>query len=87
LCRDADRAGVEMTLAHHDATLDNQRCRGKTEFVRTEQRADHNVAAGLHLTVGLNADAATQLVEHQRLLGFSQTEFPRGTGMLDRGDG
>ena len=37
-----------MALAHHDAAFDHQRCRGKTELIGAEQRADQDVAAGLH---------------------------------------
>jgi hypothetical protein len=73
-----------MTLAHHDAAFDNQRRRGKAELVGTEQRADDDIAAGLHLTIDLQADTRAQAVQHQRLLRFGQTEFPRRTGMLDR---
>jgi hypothetical protein len=81
---DADRAGVQMALAHHDAAFDDQRRGGEAELVGAQQRADDHIAAGLHLAVDLHADAAAQAVEHQRLLGFGQTEFPRRAGMLDR---
>ncbi len=81
---DADRAGVQMALAHHDAAFDDQRRGGEAEFIGTEQGADDDVAAGLHLTVDLDADTRTQAVEHQGLLGFGQAEFPRRTGVLDR---
>ena len=82
---DADRAGVQVALAHHDAAFDDQRRGGETELIGTEQRADNDVAAGLHLTVDLDADTRTQAVQHQGLLGFGQTEFPRRTGVLDGG--
>ena len=49
-----------------------------------EQGADHHVAAGLHLAVGLHDDAVAQAVEHERLLRFGQAEFPGRAGMLDR---
>ena len=49
-----------------------------------EQRADHDVAAGLHLAVDLDEDPVAQPVEHQRLLGFGQADFPGGAGVLDR---
>ena len=62
---DTDRAGVQMTLAHHDAAFDHQRRGGETELIGTEQGADDDVATGLHLTVNLNADTRTQAVEHQ----------------------
>ena len=40
LRRDADRAGVEMALAHHDAAGGDQRRGGEAELVGAEQRAD-----------------------------------------------
>src|SRR5688572_30225496 len=43
LGRDADRAGVEMAFAHHDAAGGYQRCGGKAEFIGAQQRADHDV--------------------------------------------
>ena len=43
-----------------------------------------DVAAGLHLAVGLHADAAAQAVQHQRLLRLGQAELPRRAGVLDR---
>ena len=49
-----------------------------------EQRADHHVAAGLHLAVDLHRDAAAQAVQHQRLLRFGEPQFPRRAGVLDR---
>ena len=43
---DADRAGVEMALAHHDAAGGDQRRGGEAEFVGAEHRGDGDVAAG-----------------------------------------
>jgi hypothetical protein len=43
----ADRAGVEVALAHHDAADDDQRRGGEAELVGAQQRADDDVAAGL----------------------------------------
>ena len=84
LRRDADRARVQMALAHHDAAFDDQRRRREAEFIGAEQRADHDVAAGLHLAVGLHADAAAQAVQHQRLLRFGEAQFPRRARVLER---
>ena len=64
LRRDADRAGVQMANAHHDAAERDQRSGGKTKFLRAEQRGDDHVAAGLQLAVGLHHDAAAQIVQH-----------------------
>ena len=52
---DADRAGVEMALAHHDAAGRDQRRGGEAEFVGAEQRAHHHVAPGADAAVDLHA--------------------------------
>ncbi len=82
---DADRAGVEMALAHHDAAGGDQRRGGEAEFVGAEQRADHDVAAGADAAVDLHGDAAAQPVGDQRLVGLGKPDLPRRAGMLDRG--
>ena len=76
LRRDADRARVEVALAHHDAAFDDERRRREAELVRAEQRADRDVAAGLHLAVDLHGDATAQPVQHERLLRFGKTRAP-----------
>jgi hypothetical protein len=52
----ADRAGVEVAHAHHDAAGHHQRRGREPELLRAEQRGDHHVAAGLELAVDLNND-------------------------------
>ena len=47
LRRDADRAGVEMADAHHDAARDDERRGREAELLGAEQRRDDDVAAGL----------------------------------------
>ena len=74
---DADSAGVEVAFAHHDAAHGDERHGGETEFLGAEQGGDYHVAAGLELAVGLHADAAAQVVEHQHLLRLCEAEFPR----------
>jgi hypothetical protein len=37
------------------------------------------------LTINLNANARTQTVQNQCLLGFGQSQFPRCACMLDGG--
>ena len=58
LCGHPHRAGVQVALSHHDAAFDDQRGGRKAELVRTQQGTDHHVAAGLHLAIGLHANAA-----------------------------
>src|SRR4029450_12842242 len=56
LSGDADWAGIQVAYAHHDATRDHERGRGKPEFLGAHERGDDDVAAGLHLTVDLHDD-------------------------------
>ena len=84
LRRHPHRAGVEVALAHHDAAFGDQRRGREAELVGAEQRADDDIAAGLHLAVGLDADPAAQAVQHQRLLRLGEAELPWRAGVLDR---
>ena len=54
----ADRASIQMALAHHDAARGDQRRGREAKFLRTQQAGDGNIAAGFQLTVGFNRDAA-----------------------------
>ncbi len=83
----AHRAGVEMTLAHHDTAFRNEGRGGETELVRAQQGADGHVAARAHAAVHLHADTRAQAVEHQGLVGFRQANLPGGAGMLGGGQG
>ena len=85
LRRHAHRTGIEMADPHHDAAQRHQRGGGKAKFLGAKQRGDDDVAAGLQLTVGFHRDSAAQIVEHQGLVSFGQTQFPRQAGVLDAG--
>ena len=85
LRRDARRAGVQVADAHHDAAGGDQRRGGEAELLGAEQRGDHDVAAGLQLAVGLDGDAAAQVVEDERLVGLGQAELPGQARVRDRG--
>ena len=82
---DADRAGVQVAHAHHDAARHDQRRRREAEFLGAEQRGDDDVAAGLELAVHLHDDAIAEAVEDQHLLRLGEAELPRNAGVLDRG--
>ena len=85
--RDADRTGVQMAFAHHDASFGDQRRGRKAELFSAEQGRDDHVAARLHLSIGFDFDAPPQIVEHERLLSFGEPQFPRDAAVLDRGKG
>ena len=80
---DAHGAGVQVALAHHDAAHGDQRGGGEAELFGAQERGDGDVAAGLQFAVGLDADAAAQIVHHQHLLGFGEAQLPGDAGMLD----
>ena len=84
LRRHADRACVQMAFAHHDAARGDQRRGGEAEFVRAQQRADGDVAARAQAAIDLHGDAPAQAVQHQGLLRFGQTDFPRAARMGER---
>ena len=85
LRRDADRTGVQVADAHHDAAHHHERRRGEAVFLGAEQRADDDVASGLHLAVDLHDDAVAELVQDQHLLRLGEAELPRQAGVLETG--
>ena len=46
--------------------------------------APHDVAARFHLAIGLHRNPSAQTVQHQRLLGFCESQFPRRSSVLNR---
>jgi hypothetical protein len=54
LCRNPDRAGIEMAFPHHDAAFDDQGRGGKPKLLGAQQGGDRHVAPGFHLPVGLD---------------------------------
>ena len=82
---DADRTGVQVAFAHHDAAGRDQWPGCETELVGAKQRAHHHIASGAQAAVDLHRNASAQAVQHQRLLGFGQADFPRRASMGQRG--
>ena len=74
-----------MALAHHDAPGGDQGRCGEAKFVGAEQRADHDIATGAQAAIDLHRDPRAQTVQDQGLLRLGEADFPRGTGMFDRG--
>lgn len=73
---DADRAGVGVALAHHDAAHGDERRGGKAKLLGTQQRGHGQVAPGAHLAVGLQRCAAAKVIRHQRLVRLRQAQLP-----------
>ena len=81
LRRDADRASVQVTLAHHDAAGGDQGRGRKAKLVGAEHRADDDVAAGPEAAIDLHRDAAAQPIAHQGLLRLGEADLPGRAGM------
>ena len=81
---DANRAGVQVTLTHHDAAHGYERRGRKTELLRAQQSRNHHVPARLQLAVGLDFDTSAQIIQQQHLLRLSQSKLPGQPCMLDR---
>ena len=81
---DADRTGVEVAFAHHQAAFGDQRHRAEGEGVGPQQGGDDHVATGAEAAVRFDRDPAPQPVGHQGLMGFGQAQFPGGAGVVDR---
>src|SRR5258705_8420434 len=79
---DTHGASVEVTRSHHHTAERNQRCCGKAKLFCSEQRCCNNVSSSLQLSISLQCYAATEIVEQQCLMGLSESEFPRFTGVL-----
>ena len=81
---DANRAGIQVTLAHHQTPGSNQRCCRETKLIRTQKRTHNHVATRFQSTIYLQLDARPQFVENQCLLCLGQTQLPRASGMFQR---
>ena len=84
LSSDSDRACVEVTHTHHDATAHDQGCCCESELFCSKQCRNDDITTCLHLSVSLDHNAVAQSVQQQCLLCFSKTELPRCTRMLER---
>src|SRR5438876_7758475 len=87
LRRYADRARIEMADAHHNASRNDQRRSRESKLLRAEQRRNDDIAAGLQLAVGLDDDAASEIVQDQNLMRLRQTQLPWDAGMFNAGEG
>ena len=83
---DADGAGIEMALAHHDAAEGYQGRSGEAEFLSAQQGRDCDITTGGKFAIRLQANAAAQIIHDQNLLRFGEAQFPGRPGVLERGE-
>src|SRR5712691_10731569 len=82
---DSHWASIEMALARHDASDGQQRGCAKAEFVRAENRSQHDVAREFQAPVHAERESGTEARANQRVMSFAQSNFPRKTRVLDGG--
>ena len=80
---DADRAGVQVALAHIDAAHRDHRGGAEIVFLGAEERRVNDVLAGLHAAIGAERDAVAQAVEHEHLVRLGDAKLPRTASILD----
>jgi hypothetical protein len=83
LSGDTNRAGVQMALAHKDTAHGDKRSSGKAPFLSTKETSKGNITTSLELSISLDNDTTTKIVEDQSLVSLSQTQLPRKTSVLD----
>ncbi len=62
----SDGAGVQMALAHHDATHSDERSGSEAEHLGTQSSSDGNIKTVTQATVCLKADTATKSCNRRR---------------------
>mmetsp|Transcript_33328 Transcript_33328/g.51723 ORF Transcript_33328/g.51723 Transcript_33328/m.51723 type:complete len:678 (-) Transcript_33328:277-2310(-) len=80
---DADRAHVEVALAHHDAAERDEGGGREACLLGAQQEGHHDVTPRLDLPVCLDHHARAQVVHHERLVRLGQTQLPGQAGTLD----
>mmetsp|Transcript_57412 Transcript_57412/g.101882 ORF Transcript_57412/g.101882 Transcript_57412/m.101882 type:complete len:230 (+) Transcript_57412:3153-3842(+) len=83
LCCDANRAGVQVTLTHHDAAHGNERSCGKAEMLGTEKGSHNHITASAELAICFQGNSTTKPIENQSLVSLCEAELPWCTGALD----
>ena len=84
LCRNPDRACVEVAGPNHEASLGEQHGCPERDLVRAEQRRKHDVTSRLHSAVDTKTHAAAQSALDEHSLCLGQAQLPRRPGVLDR---
>jgi hypothetical protein len=75
--------GEDIYLAHHDATHGDERRGSKAPLLSSKQTGDGDIASSPQLTVSLDNDTTTEVVENKSLMSLGKTQLPGETGVLD----
>ena len=77
LCGHTHRAGIGVTLPHHQATHRNQAGGADTELLGAQHGGDDNVAARLQSAIDPEPHPMTQAIERQHLVDLGKSDLPR----------
>ena len=80
----SNRAVVEVTTAHIDATHRNKSDGSKVEFFCPKNGGVDDIKPGPESAIGPQGNAVTKTVHHEDLLGFRNSDLPGESGVLDR---
>jgi len=72
-----------MTLAHKNATHGNERGSGEAPFLRAQQTSNSDITPSSQLSVGLNNDATTKIIQNKGLMGLGKAQLPGKTCIFD----
>src|SRR5690606_8450240 len=62
LCGNAYRTRIKMALTHHNTASGNQRCCGKSEFIRTKQSTNYDITARTQSAINLKCYARAKSI-------------------------
>ena len=60
-----------MAFSHHDASHGDQGCRSETPLLSTKHTSNGDITTGTNLTVGLDSNTSTEIVEDKGLVSLS----------------
>ena len=87
LSADADRAGVGLALAHHDATHRDKGGGADAVFFGPHHGSHHHITASAQPAIGAKRYPFTQVVHGQNLMRLCQAHFPWQASVFNRGTG
>ncbi|KAH3660385.1 hypothetical protein OGAPHI_006971 [Ogataea philodendri] len=85
LSSNTDWTSVCVTFSVENTSHGDQWSGSETPLFCTKQTCNSNVSSGLELTIGLNSDSSSQVVQNKSLVSLSKTKLPWQTSILDTG--
>ena len=74
-----------MAFSHHDTAHGDEGSCGKAPFFSTQETSDGDISSCSDLTISLNNNTTSKVIEHKSLVSFGKTQFPGETSIFDTG--